>query len=111
MYRSTHDIELVRKFLGHSDVQTTWGYIVDIDAEEEDRIRIVEALKDISDPVGAMADNTENTEGLSHKNNVIVFKTPHGKRQLFGADTLGREQQNNTLQKSSPTQVQHFFGV
>ena len=111
VYRSTHDIELVRKFLGHSDVQTTWGYIVDIDAEEEDRIRIVEALKDISDPVGAMADNTENTEGLSHKNNVIVFKTPPGKRQLFGADTLGREQQNNTLQKSSPTQVQHFFGV
>jgi len=45
LYRNTHDIELVRKFLGHSDVQTTWGYIVDVDAEEEDRQRTVEALK------------------------------------------------------------------
>ena len=48
LYRNTHDIELVRKFLGHSDVMTTWGYIVDIDAEEEDRMRVVDALKDAS---------------------------------------------------------------
>lgn len=40
-----HDVELVRQFLGHSDVQTTWGYIVNIDAEKEDRRRIVEALQ------------------------------------------------------------------
>ena len=46
LYRNTHDIELVRKFLGHSDVQTSWGYIVDIDAEKEDREKTVEALKD-----------------------------------------------------------------
>ncbi len=45
LYRSTHDIELVRRFLGHSDVQTTWGYIVDIDAEKEDRQRIIDALQ------------------------------------------------------------------
>ena len=45
LYRNTHDIELVRKFLGHSDVQTSWGYIVDVDSEEEDRQRTVEALK------------------------------------------------------------------
>ena len=37
---------LIRKFLGHSDVQTSWGYIVDIDAEKEDREKTVEALKD-----------------------------------------------------------------
>ena len=45
LYRNTHDVELVRQFLGHSDVQTTWGYIVNIDAEKEDRRRIVEALQ------------------------------------------------------------------
>lgn len=45
LYRRTHDVELVRQFLGHSDVQTTWGYIVNIDAEKEDRRRIVEALQ------------------------------------------------------------------
>ena len=45
LYHNTHDIELVRKFLGHSDVKTTWEYIVDINAEEEDRERTVEALK------------------------------------------------------------------
>ena len=45
LYRNTHDIELVRRFLGHSDVQTTWGYIVDIDSEKEDRQRVIEALQ------------------------------------------------------------------
>ena len=45
LYHNTHDIELVRKFLGHSDVKTTWEYIVDINAEKEDRERTVEALK------------------------------------------------------------------
>ena len=53
LYRSTHDVELVRQFLGHSDVKTTWGYIVNVDAEKEDRRRIVEALQGDSGGAGA----------------------------------------------------------
>lgn len=49
LYRNTHDIELVRKKLGHSDVQTTWEYIVLVDKEEEDNQRVVDALKCLSD--------------------------------------------------------------
>ena len=52
LYRSTHDVELVRQFLGHSDVKTTWGYIVNVDAEKEDRRRIVEALQGNSGDAG-----------------------------------------------------------
>ena len=52
LYRSTHDVELVRQFLGHSDVKTTWGYIVNVDAEKEDRRRIVEALQGDSGDAG-----------------------------------------------------------
>ena len=44
IYRSTKDIELVRKYLGHSDVQTTWGYIIDIESERENREKVVDAL-------------------------------------------------------------------
>ena len=66
IYRNTHDIELVRKFLGHSDVQTTWGYIVDIDAEEEDRRRVVEALKAISGP-------TKKPAQAAHSGTIIGF--------------------------------------
>lgn len=55
LYRCTHDIELVRRFLGHSDVQTTWGYIVDIDGEAEDRRKVVDALKNFSEPQNAMS--------------------------------------------------------
>ena len=49
----SHDVELVRQFLGHSDVKTTWGYIVNVDAEKEDRRRIVEALQGDSGGAGA----------------------------------------------------------
>ena len=52
LYRSTHDVELIRQFLGHSDVKTTWGYIVNVDAEKEDRRRIVEALQGNSGDAG-----------------------------------------------------------
>ena len=45
LYRKTHDVELVRQFLGHSDVDTTWGYIVNIEEEKKDRRKIVEALQ------------------------------------------------------------------
>ena len=44
LYRNTHDIELVRIFLGHSDVNTTWSYIVLIDQKEKDNERVVDAL-------------------------------------------------------------------
>jgi len=57
LYRKTHDIELVRQFLGHSDVKTTWGYIVLVDEEEEDRRRVVEALKCLSEPPKASGGN------------------------------------------------------
>ena len=49
LYRKTHDVELVRQFLGHSDVDTTWGYIVNIDEEKKDRRKIVEALQGSSE--------------------------------------------------------------
>ena len=50
LYRNTHDIELVRLFLGHSDVNTTWSYIVLIDQQEEDNKRVVDALSCLSTP-------------------------------------------------------------
>lgn len=50
LYRNTRDIELVRKFMGHRDVQTTWGYIVDVDEEAADNQRIVNALHGILPP-------------------------------------------------------------
>ena len=77
LYRSTHDIELVRKFLRHSDVQTTWGYIVDIDAEEEDRLKVVEALKDFSEPSpsNSPSGKKENAESIQTGSNIIAFNS------------------------------------
>ena len=75
LYRNTHDIELVRKFLGHSDVQTTWGYIVDIDAEEEDRCKVVEALKCLSDA----------STGCEPKSNNIISFRPSERNKLHTA--------------------------
>ena len=83
LYRNTHDIELVRKYLGHSDVQTTWGYIVDIDAEEEDRMRVVEALKDLSGPSGAAAKSPAES-------NIIAFTPPKEPRRLPPAAASGK---------------------
>ena len=71
LYRGTHDIELVRKFLGHSDVQTSWGYIVDIDGEEEDRRKVVEALKDLAEPSNGSAGN------------IIAFKAKAAQNRLY----------------------------
>ncbi len=85
LYRNTHDIELVRKFLGHSDVQTTWGYIVDIESEEEDRKRVVEALEGMIRP-GAMSD-TSGTSG-----NIIDFipgKNKNGSRISMSMEKTG----------------------
>ena len=75
LYRNTHDIELVRKFLGHSDVQTTWGYIVDIYAEEEDRCKVVEALKCLSNA----------STGCEPKSNNIISFRPSERNKLHTA--------------------------
>lgn len=85
LYRNTHDIELVRKFLGHSDVQTSWGYIVDIDAEEEDRLKVVEALKGLSNSSKASAsDSRSNRPG----NNIVTFNRSKNQDRTPDAATL-----------------------
>ena len=71
LYRNTHDIELVRKFLGHSDVQTTWGYIVDIDGEEEDRRKVVEALRGLAEPLAGSSGN------------IIAFKAKEAQNRSY----------------------------
>ena len=40
----------MRLFLGHSDVNTTWSYIVLIDQKEKDNERVVDALSCLSAP-------------------------------------------------------------
>ena len=89
LYRNTHDIELVRKFLGHSDVQTTWGYIVDIDGEEEDRERVVAALKDLTGP----------TEGAS--GNVIDFKALEARKRSSEAVACSVQYLDTSLYKQA----------
>lgn len=88
LYRMTKDIELVRKFLGHSDVQTTWGYIVDIDAEEKDRERVVEALKDFSGPT--RAGSSESAEKIPVESNIIAFIPPKEPRRISPAAVHGK---------------------
>ena len=92
LYRNTHDIELVRKFLGHSDVLTTWGYIVDIDAEEEDRMRVVDALKDLSGPAGvsaAPAENAAMADIFPSRSNIIAFRPSKEQRHQQGTSGIG----------------------
>ncbi len=92
LYRNTHDIELVRKFLGHSDVMTTWGYIVDIDAEEEDRMRVVDALKDLSGPAGvsaAPAENAAMADIFPSRSNIIAFRPSKEQRHQQGTSGFG----------------------
>ena len=92
LYRNTHDIELVRKFLGHSDVLTTWGYIVDIDAEEEDRMRVVDALKDLSGPVGgsaAPAESAAMADIVPSRSNIIAFRPSKEQRHQQGTSGFG----------------------
>ena len=94
LYRNTHDIELVRKFLGHSDVLTTWGYIVDIDAEEEDRMRVVDALKDLSGPAGVSAASAENeamADIFPSRSNIIAFRPSKEQRHQQGTSGIGGE--------------------
>lgn len=71
LYRNTHDIELVRLFLGHSDVSTTWSYIVLIDQKEEDDKRVVDALSCLSTPSstsGRKVIDFPTSEATRHKN-------------------------------------------
>ena len=92
LYRNTHDIELVRKFLGHSDVLTTWGYIVDIDAEEEDRMRVVDALKDLSGPAGgsaALAESAAMADIVPSRSNIIAFRPSKEQRHQQGTSGFG----------------------
>ena len=101
LYRNTHDIELVRKFLGHSDVQTTWGYIVDIDAEEEDRIRVVAALEGMIR--SGMTSASSGTTG-----NIIDFiqgKNKYGSRIPVPMENAG----SKCKLTACHTQVTHFF--
>lgn len=72
LYRNTHDIELVRLFLGHSDVNTTWSYIVLIDQKEKDNKRVVDALSCLS-----MPSNTPSRK-------VIDFPTSEANRHKNG---------------------------
>lgn len=46
MYNVGHvEIEVIRDYLGHADVKTTWGYILNTNDEEQTRDKIINALK------------------------------------------------------------------
>ena len=75
LYRNTHDIELVRLFLGHSDVKTTWEYIVLIDQKEKDNRRVVNALSCLSASSNASSDK------------VIGFPSPEANKGKNGGAT------------------------
>jgi hypothetical protein len=62
----------VRLFLGHSDVNTTWSYIVLIDQKEKDNKRVVDALSCLS-----MPSNTPSRK-------VIDFPTSEANRHKNG---------------------------
>lgn len=84
----------MRKFLGHSDVLTTWGYIVDIDAEEEDRMRVVDALKDLSGPAGVSAAPAENAvmaDIVPSRSNIIAFRPSKEQQHQQGTSGFGGE--------------------
>lgn len=44
MHKNGVSIEKIRFYMGHNDVNTTWGYIYDIDTEEETSRIIRDAL-------------------------------------------------------------------
>ena len=71
---------------------TTWGYIVDIDAEEEDRMRVVDALKDLSGPAGGSAAPAENAATVNifpSKSNIIAFRPSKEQRHQQGTSGIG----------------------
>ena len=46
MYKNGVNIEGIRDFLGHSDIQTTFDYIYDCDSEETTKKIIINSLND-----------------------------------------------------------------
>ena len=46
MYKNNVNIEIIRAFLGHSDIQTTYSYIFDCESEEITRNIIINSLSD-----------------------------------------------------------------
>ena len=46
MYKNNVNIEVIRDFLGHSDIQTTFDYIYDCDSEETTKKIIINSLND-----------------------------------------------------------------
>ena len=83
------------------------GYIVDIDAEEEDRMKIVEALKDISDPAGAITKNERALKDYRAEAILLRLKLLLGKGS-HPALIPWQESCKTTICKN---QVQHRFNT
>jgi hypothetical protein len=81
-------------FLGHSDVNTTWSYIVLIDQKKKDNERVVDALSCLSAPSRA-ADSK-----------VIDFPAPEAKKGKNGGATEAETAIAIAANVSSATAVQ-----
>lgn len=50
-------VEMIRDYLGHSDIKTTWGYIIDNHDEEQTKAMVLDSLKRLNGLISAYTKN------------------------------------------------------
>lgn len=55
-------VEIIRNYLGHSDIKTTWGYILDNHRKEETAKMILKSLENFTDSSGLSLHKAKDPE-------------------------------------------------